>query len=228
MSTSLPAGADGEAAPLRGAALGDVDVGEDLDAGHDPGVDGAGRRHRVVEETVHAVANDELALVGLDVDVGGALLQGLTDHLVHQVDDGRVLGAALRLVGVQLLLLGHVLAENDRRLGQGLLHLAGTLQSPVVALAGLGYDRLGADHRVHAAARDDAQVVEGVEIEGIGHRHPDDTVVDAQRQDVVLAGQLGRHDRQRLGGDLVLAGIEERDAKLRAQEPGDVVLGYDA
>ena len=79
-------------AVLGAAALDDVHVGHDLEAAHE------GRRHRrreldgVVERAVDAEADPQLLVLGLDVDVGGPVAQGLGDEQVHDLHDGRVVG----------------------------------------------------------------------------------------------------------------------------------------
>ena len=63
-----------DAAVLRQAALGDVELGHDLDARDDRGLQPARRRLDVVEHAVDAVADLDLVLERLDVDVRCPLL----------------------------------------------------------------------------------------------------------------------------------------------------------
>jgi hypothetical protein len=67
-----PCRAQLDAAVLRQAALGDVEVGHDLDARGDRVLQLERRLHHLVEHAVDAVADAELLLVGLDVDVARA------------------------------------------------------------------------------------------------------------------------------------------------------------
>ena len=54
----------------------------------DDGGDGAdGDGGGLLEHAVDAVAHAHLFLAGLEVDVGGAALDGLLDHPVHELDD---------------------------------------------------------------------------------------------------------------------------------------------
>ena len=112
-----------DAAVLRDPALGDVEVGEDLDARGD-GRDGADRDGRgLLEHAVDAVADPHLVLLGLEVDVGGAALDGLLDHPVHELDDRRVLAAD---------------AEVDRRVLADVVHRRGGPLGRGRGLVGLG------------------------------------------------------------------------------------------
>ena len=83
--------AEADAAVLGDAALGDVDVGHDLEPGDDAGDDRAGLAHALVEHAVDAEPDAQVELGRLDVDVRGPLLHRLEDHEVHELDDRRVL-----------------------------------------------------------------------------------------------------------------------------------------
>ena len=83
---------DLDAAILRQAALGDVQLGHQLQARNDGGLQLARRRLLVEQHAIHAEADAELFLERLDVDVAGALLDGVGDHGVHQADDRRFAG----------------------------------------------------------------------------------------------------------------------------------------
>ena len=85
-----PRDAQLEAAVLRDALLGDVELRHDLDARNDravvPLVD---RVHRLVEDAVDAVLDDDDVLLRLDVDVRGAALDRVEDDRVDELDDRR-------------------------------------------------------------------------------------------------------------------------------------------
>ncbi len=68
---------DFDAAILRQAALGDVQLGHQLQARDDSGLQLARRRLLVEEHAIHAEADAEFFLERLDVDVAGALLDGV-------------------------------------------------------------------------------------------------------------------------------------------------------
>ncbi len=85
-----------DAAVLRQAPLGDVEVRHDLDAADDRQREVLRRRDHLVEDAVDAVAHLELVLERLEVDVGGLVLDRLEQHEVEQPDDLVVLGRARR------------------------------------------------------------------------------------------------------------------------------------
>ena len=62
-----------------------------------------GRRHHLVEDAVDAVAHLELVLEGLEVDIGGLVLDGLEQDEVEQADDLVVLRRGGELLEVDRL-----------------------------------------------------------------------------------------------------------------------------
>ena len=108
----LDAQPDLDAAVLRQALLGDVELRHDLQA-RDQGIAGPHRqRHDVVQDAVDAEADAELLLVRLDVDVRGARLQGLDEDQVGDLDDRRGFARLREVREVDLLAL---LAASRRR-----------------------------------------------------------------------------------------------------------------
>ncbi len=84
----LAAHAQPEAAVLRHALLGDVELGHDLDARDDGAVRALGDRpHGRLQHAVDAVLDDHRVVLRLDVDVAGAPLDGGEDRRVDQADD---------------------------------------------------------------------------------------------------------------------------------------------
>ena len=84
------ADAQRDAAVLRQPALGDVELGHDLQARDQRRVQGAVGLHDLAQRAVDAKAHRARALVGLDVDVAGAVLGGLREQGVQHADDRRV------------------------------------------------------------------------------------------------------------------------------------------
>ena len=79
-----------DAAVLRQPFLGDVEVGHDLDARDQRGVQAAAGPHDIAQGAIDAVAHHRVALERLDVDVGGAFAQRLRQQRVEHADDRRV------------------------------------------------------------------------------------------------------------------------------------------
>ena len=88
-----------DAAVLRQTPLGDIHVRHHFQARDDGRLQQAQlRRHRdFVEDAVDAVANAQIVLERLDVDVGRALVDRFANDLVDKFHDGRV-----GIVGVQV------------------------------------------------------------------------------------------------------------------------------
>ena len=77
-----------EAAVLRHALLGDVELGHDLDARDDRAVELLGDRpHRRLQHAVDAVLHVHRVVLRLDVDVARAPLDGGEDGRIDQPDD---------------------------------------------------------------------------------------------------------------------------------------------
>ena len=83
----LAADADAHAPVLRQAALGDVQAAHDLEARGQRQLHLLGRRRRVHQHAVDAVAQPQRLLERLDVDVAGAVFDGLDQDEVGQFDD---------------------------------------------------------------------------------------------------------------------------------------------
>ena len=77
MSIAWPSTRQRHAAVLRHALLGDVEVGHDLHARDDAGDHPARDLRGLAQHAVHAEAHAHVAALGLEVDVGGALLDRL-------------------------------------------------------------------------------------------------------------------------------------------------------
>ncbi len=81
-----------DAAVLRQALLGDVELGHDLQARDQRRVQRLVGLHHLAQRAVDAKAHRARALVGLDVDVARAVLGGLREQRVEHADDRRVVG----------------------------------------------------------------------------------------------------------------------------------------
>ena len=96
-SMCLPSIVQADAAVLRHAPLGDVEVAHDLHAADRAGDHPLGDRRRLLEHAVDAEAHAQLLAVGRQVHVRGADLDRLGDDLVDELDDRRLVAALAQL-----------------------------------------------------------------------------------------------------------------------------------
>ena len=142
-----PADAQRDAAVLRQALLGDVELGHDLQPADEGRVQRLVGLNHLAQRAVHAEAHGRGALVGLDVDVAGAVLGGLRQQRVEHADDRRVVGGFQQILhGGQVL---HHAAQVDRALdladdrrGAGLAAGIGLGDALGQTLGGLQLDRI--------------------------------------------------------------------------------------
>ncbi len=199
--------ADLDAAVLRQALLRDVELRHDLDARRDRVAELHRRLHDVVEQAVDAVADAQLLLVRLDVDVAGALLDRRHQDDVHQLDDRRLLALLGEHLGADLLELLEDLdvagVAEDRHV---LERLAGDLEgarrrrgAAAGGLAVVPRDRLddrglGRDDRLDVVARHELDVVHGEHVGRVGHRDRQRGAGARERDDLVLLRGLGGNE----------------------------------
>src|SRR5262249_50344635 len=93
-----------DAAVLGQAALCDVQLGHDLDPGGHGGPKPAGGRLGIEEDPIDPVADPQVVLEGLDMDVGGVGLDGVLDEQVHQADHRGIRGPVPQGVDVLAIL----------------------------------------------------------------------------------------------------------------------------
>ena len=75
---------------MRQALFGNVQLGHDLQAADERGVQRAVGLHHLAQRAVHAKAHAGVALVRLNVNVARAIARGLREQRVEHADDGRV------------------------------------------------------------------------------------------------------------------------------------------
>ena len=167
-------------------ALGDVQLGHELEAGDDGGLQpGRGGVHGM-QDAVDPVAHPEVLLEGFQVDVAGPALHRPGDHLVDHANH-RDLGSHIP----QLLdVLGNAfgLFQPFARL----LHRLGPLvRSPVEPFQGLV--DLGFPAQAHPDLQpcEHAQGLQGVPVGGVGHGHHQHPVLLVQGQNPELPEKLG-------------------------------------
>ena len=176
-----------DATVLRDAPLGDVEVAHDLHAADDAEHHAPLDRGGLDEHAVDAEAHAQLGAAGLEVDVRGALLDGLGDDLVDEPDDRRVVGGLAQvddLAGALVLLL----AEEVR--GDDVVELRQARDEVEDVLA-------ARDGRADLLAGEQRDVVDGEHVGGIGHRDEQRAVVEVVDRNRLVA--LGRRDRDEVG-----------------------------
>ena len=223
-----PAGGRGvqrDAAVLRLAALGDVELREHLQAGRHA------RRHplrdplHLLEDAVDAEAHDERVLLRLEVDVGGAVLGRLEDDGVDEPHERRVGDAVvdLEIVGLLFLrdpkLLVDLLEDGPRaeRL-RGARHPA-QLQHDVLARG---------DAEVERVAGREPELVDSVQVAGVGDGDPQRAVLERVRD---RGDALEHVQRDLLGRVLVDARegeVDEGDLVADGERAGDSLRRRDA
>ena len=148
-----------DAAVLRDAALRDVHVRHDFDAGND----GCGQMHRrrshFIERAVHAVADFELALKGLEVNVARTLFDGLLHHQIDEFHDrGRI-----------RLLLHALRGTGLAQLTENLLHARRT--AAIVLVDERLHLGATCHHRHDALSETETQILGQLRIQRIGEGH---------------------------------------------------------
>ncbi len=205
-----------EATVLGHALLGDVEVGHDLDARDDAhrhaALDGGGRRQHAVDAEQHL----GVALLGVDVDVGGALLDRLGDDRVHELDDGRV---AVGLVDryALALLFGFLVDDVLDRV----VHAPEPGEQQVEILDGRrrGLDPPTGHH---------PDVVDRQHVGGIGHRQQQRAVVgEADGQRLVALGGADADEVDGAHVEVVDGQIDEVQAEALGDDAGELVVAQD-
>ena len=213
--------ADADATVHRQALLGDVEVGHDLEAGDDGGLEAVDLRRHVdlVQHPVDPVADAQLVLHRLHVDVGGALAVGLGDDLVHEADDR---GLLPHLVHVDL---------RDVRLGVGDLvaavldHLLDGLGAhAVIFLDGLVDLLGGCQADAHGLPARQADAVGRGRVHRVGDGHRQHVPLHRQRQRVVLVDRARRQQAQRLVRRARLGQVHVFQAEHRGQTLQELAL----
>ncbi len=209
---------------LGDAPLGDVEVRQDLDAGGERRLHLHRRLHDLLERAVDPVADPDLLLVRLDVDVADALHHGVGEEPVDELDDRRRIHLLLqrRDVDVFVLLLHElevVLHEVPEQIAHVLL-----IGRTVVILEVLTERVLADDHRLDVEARLEAHDIDGLVVGGVGHRHGQRPPDLSQREHQMLVGDLAVDQRVDLLVDLDLLQVDRRKTVLLGEHPSELFL----
>ena len=172
---------DSGAAVLRQAALGDVELGQDLDARHRRLAEIGGQHARFHQHAVDPPPDDDAAPRRLDMEVGGARRRGFAEQAVDQVDDRRVERQVLEMLLV-------VVAAGGQRAGHRLFFgmAINQLFQAGEKLAVGGDAEIDRAFAGHLDRRQHGRVGRV----GNGHRHRLGVLPD--RQDMVLLHEAGR------------------------------------
>ncbi len=216
-----------DAAVLREALLGDVELGEDLDA-RDDGVAQFHRGgHHLVEDAVHPEPDPELLLIGLDVDVGGLALDGVGEDEVDQPDDGGLLGLRLQFGHVHGLIVLQHLHRGVLRRGQvvhDLFQLHGVVGAEVF-VEGADDGHVGGHHGLDVVAGEELEVVEGEDVGGVGHGHGQGGPEFGYGDDLVFTAVFRRDELDDVVVNLQVVEVHGGDGVLLGKDLGDVLLG---
>ncbi len=200
-----------------------------------------------MQHAVDAKAHRALFAARLDVDITGALVEGVLEQPVDDVDDVRVVGIRLLIAGAEVEQLLEVAGAADLLIGGGgaadRLGQAVELDREALQVDRIGYDPLDralehvgevgfpAFYERLAAGDGHGRVVHrhGKDLvalgEGVGHQRSDRGHVDLQRIDaqIGLPGLFGEPDRERLEVEL-LARARQVIELLRGDEFQRVLL----
>ena len=199
----LPEVAHREPPVLGDPPLGDVHVGHDLQPAHDPAQDAARGPVGVAEHAVDAVADPQVLLGRLEVDVGGLVGDRLGDQQVHEPHHRGVLGDLGESVEVVVDLLD-VVGEVDAEVGELALGTVGLVE-PLLDLRG------PRQREAHPLAGQPRDVVLEREVEHQADRggHDQLAVAPAHRDDPGPAREVARQQGGRRGVQRQVGELEE-------------------
>ena len=224
-----------DAAVLRHASLGDVELRHDLEARDERRLELHRRLHHFLQRAVDAVANADLVLEALEVNVRRAALHGVGENGVDQLDDRRVLHLRLERRLRDLLFgllddldvaasLGFELADgvHERR------HLRFVASRRTILSISPRSVYSPDEHREDVVARDELEILEHAEVRRIGHRDGERATVALERNDEVLLRQIRRDHLRDFRIDLESREIDGRHLVLLGQHLGELDLRNEA
>ena len=212
-----PPGRDGvqrDAAVLRPAALGDVELREHLQTGRDAVREPLRDALDLLEHAVDAEADEQAVLLRLDVNVARAILGGLEDDRVDEPHERRV-GDAVVDVEVVLDLDDLQLTEVDPRAGSERFARASKaldLRVQVITRS---------DGELDREPRRKSQLVDACDVRRIGDRDPKSVPFEPVRK---RFGPLEHGKRDLLDGfrrDLLGQDLDEREMVARSERARD-------
>ena len=160
-------------------------------------------RRRLDEHAVDAEAHAHVRALGLEVDVGRALLDRLGDDLVDELDDRRVVGGLAQVDDLGRAVLDVVLARRS-------WSTATTSSRRVMRLMSVRDVLAAGDRGADLEARHDRDVVDGQDVGGVGHGDEHGALVDVGDRDGLVALGGG-------GAEEVRGGHVDREAATRSR-----------
>jgi hypothetical protein len=212
-----------DAAVLGEALLGDVESAHDLDPRGDRLLHAFRERAEwLVEQVVRSEPDEKLALEGLDMNVAGALLDGLLKKRVDESDDRRALFVrieqVLRLLDDLRREVVEIVALERLRDLSGRVSAVKHRVDAVEDHSPRGQDRLDLEVRVEKP-----EVVQGIDEKGVSHRDQEPPVLAPDGQERVglreRDGDLGRELRIYLVWTQGLTDGKPVELTERAEEP---------
>src|SRR5829696_2714679 len=211
---------DGEAPVLGHPLLGDVQVPEELEPGRHGVLELGGDGHYLPEYAVNPEADRQLARLGLDVDVRGAVPDRVLQHRGNQADYGPLVRAGLDPEVQLVFFVG--------TLGGGIFEYLVDLLARREDLGLRGADLiLARDDRCDLVPGDDPQVLQRIQVAGVAHRDDEVTVgVYPQGESAVLAQHPLGHEVHNVAvhvplGELHVVQTEPLGLSLRQVGAGD-------
>ena len=200
-----------EAAVLRDATLGNVQITQHFDAREHRGMPFLGNGlHGVLQHPVDAVFDGDFRVARFDMNVTGAALErGEYDgfHEAHNRARGAIAGQAVagNSLFALVFFLGSLKSESFGRLLEHALRLLGALQN-VADLAG------SSNANQELLAEKEGQLVAHLHLAGIGRGNGQNIVLHFQGHEVVTEHQVGRDGTKQFRVDALLAEINEGEA----------------
>ena len=175
-----------DAAVLRQAALGNVELGHDLDARNDRGGRSDRRRFHLLEYAIDPEAHLQDLLEGFDVDVGGPHLHGALHDQIDHADDRGLGGQVLEMLDIGLVDIV-VAAEGIGNFAHQ------RLARPQLGFQGAVDFGAQSDPCHDGAVARQGNGVEEFLMKGVGYRHDNFLVVGGQADHVVFLQEPNRY-----------------------------------
>ena len=221
---------EADAAVLRHAAFGDVEVRHDLDARRDGKGQVPRRRHHFIQDAIGADADLELVLERLEMQVAGMVLDGHQEDHVQELANRGAIGKCLLGGEVE-----HALLQGRRGSRQVvvLLHVGNHLLDAfapgrIIPRQGLQHVPLRRHHRPHFATEEAPQLVDDRELLRIAHGDGEHVVLEADGHDAVELGHGLRDHGQNVGGHDQVGQADHLQAHLFAQPLHEVFFAEQA